>query len=336
MANDVTLRSTMAPIGSRVRAYFAAVERSTGNPAIFDPAKHGCFALDSPPSPWIDVGWVENLQRLSSSTLEEARGSQGVVAQQFRVAVGASVQIDFCDWGKLQMALSAGTQHMNALVTDPNAEAEPAGGSPIAAVAVLPGSTAQEIILGAGAVDMFATGDLIAVDVDYQQQVGYVGTGIAGAYVNSPDDVGRDVNYVRRVTFNVGKIKEKTATSVLLAQPLPGGAPGPIAGAQKVVAFLDREGGNFLQEWSALFVAGEESGGRICYYYPRLRPGSGVIGKAARPISGNRESVEAICEQFNRIALHATLEALPVRDSADHEHVVCYRSYFPARCAPAY
>ena len=45
---------------------------------------------------------------------------------------------------------------------------------------------------------------MLAVDADYQQQTGYVGTGIAAAYVNDPADVNRDANYVRRVTFNLG------------------------------------------------------------------------------------------------------------------------------------
>ena len=238
-----------------------------------------------------------------------------------------------CDWGKLQMALSSGTQHMNVLAAETDAVAEPWGGRPIPAVAVLPGSTAQEIILGTGAVEAFDPADMIAVDVDYQQQVGYVGTGIAGAYVNNPDDVSRDVNYVRRVTFNVGRVKEVTATSLILWQPMPGGDPESLSGAQKVMAFLDREGGNFFQEWSALFIAGQESGGRICYYYPRLRP-SGSIAKASNISS--RESTKVFAEPFSKIALHASFDAFPCTDRLDSEPVVCYRSYFPAGCAPVY
>ncbi len=60
---------------------------------------------------------------------------------------------------------------------------------------------------------------------------------------------------MRRVTFNVGRVAEVTATSVMLAQPLLAGAPAAGASAQVVVAFVDREGGSFFQEWSALFVA---------------------------------------------------------------------------------
>ncbi len=124
---------------------------------------------------------------------------------------------------------------------------------------------------------MFSAGSLVAVDVDYQQQIGYVGSGIAAAYVSSAAAVNQDPNYVRRVTFNVGRVAEVTTTSLVLSQPLLGGAPAPGASAQVVVAFVDREGGSFFQEWSALFVAEEESGGRVCFYYPRLSAGSGRV-----------------------------------------------------------
>ena len=189
-------------------------------------------------------------------------------------------------------------------------------------MAVLPGSTASELAFGPGANGAFPVGSLIAVDVDYQQQVGYVGTGIAAAYVNDPAAVRRDPNYVRRVTFNVGRVAEVTATSVLLAQPLVGGAPA--AGG-----FVDREGGSFFQEWSALFVAEEESGGRVCFYYPRLSAGK-MAGKALR------EDFAAIKKPLSAISLRASFLALPYTDGNDGQSVLCYRSYFPAGMAAVY
>jgi hypothetical protein len=41
---------------------------------------------------------------------------------------------------------------------------------------------------------------------------------------------------------------------------------------QKLVGFTDREGGSFFHEWSAIFFLAGESGGNICFYYPRLQP----------------------------------------------------------------
>jgi hypothetical protein len=72
---------------------------------------------------------------------------------------------------------------MNVLATDPSASPAGSGGIPLTAVPLLAGSTAGELVLGAGAVAGFQSGDLVACDVDYAQQVGYVGTGIAAAYV---------------------------------------------------------------------------------------------------------------------------------------------------------
>ena len=200
-------RAAMVPITRRVRAYFAPVNRQTETPAIFDPGKHGAFLLDAPPAPWLDLGWVDHFQRQCGTSVQVVTSSQkATIAAQFRGPLEARVDFDFREWGKLQMALASGSEHMNVLASDPSADAQPSGGTPLAAVAVLPGSTANEIVLGAGAVGAFDDGDILAVDADYQQQTGYVGAGIAAAYVNDPVDVNRDPNYVRRITFNLGRV----------------------------------------------------------------------------------------------------------------------------------
>ena len=184
-------------------------------------------------------------------------------------------------------------------------------------------------MLGAGAVDGFEVGDLVACDLDYAQQTGYVGSGIAAAYVKNPLDVRQDANYVRRVTFNVARVAQKTATSLLLDQALPGGTPGAAAAVQKVTAFVDREGGAFLQQWSGLFVEEEESGGRICFYYPRLSPCT------ASTVSERERKVD-IDKPLGLLGLRASFEALPTVDDNDGAVVLSYRSYFPAGGADLY
>ncbi len=324
-----TVRPAMVPVTRRMRAYFAPVDRSTEQPVIFDPGKSGVFNLATPPAPWIDLGWIDNFQRTSGTTTDSIHaGTRGAATSQFRGLLDARLQFDFREWGKLQMALACGTEHMNVLATDPIGLARPSGGTPIAAVAVLPGSTSTEIIVGAGSVDSFAIADLVAVDADYEQQTGYVGTGIAAAYVRDSVNVNHDPDYARRVTFNVGRVVEKTATSLLLAQPLLGGGPSLGSGVQKVVAFVDREGGSFFQEWSALFVAEEDSGGRICFYYPRLSPQQS--GRFSR-----EDSVE-VAIPISAVALRASFLALANTDVNDSATVVCYRSYFPASMASVY
>jgi len=328
----------MVPITRRIRAYFAPVNRATETAALFDPGKYGAFPLDSPPAPWLDLGWIDNFQRVSLTPAEPLRaGVRGAAAAQFRGVLDARIEFDFREWGKLQMALAGGSEHMNVLASSPNAAPTPSGGSPLAAIAVLAGSTPGEVIVGATAVAGFSPGDIIAVDADYQQQTGYVGSGISAAYVNNSADVNNDVNYVRRVTFNVGRIAQLTATSLLLAQPLLGGPPPAGDGVQKVVAFVDREGGAFFQEWSALFVAEEDSGGRVCFHYPRLAPVAPVKSVPAHALAFEaREQTVEIAKPVAALALHAAFIAMPHTDENDGQIAVCYRSYFPSPVAALY
>jgi hypothetical protein len=246
------------------------------------------------------------------------------VSGQFRSQLDARVEFDFQQWGKLQMAIAGGAEHMNVLATATGAAPHPAGGAPVAAVPLQPGSTATELQLGPD-LSGFSIGDLVAVDTDYQQQTGYLGSGLAAAFVRDPADVGGDVNYIRRVTFNVGRVAGKSGTSLALAQPLLGGTPPIDAALQKVMAFVDREGGRFFQEWSALFVIPEEGGGRVCFYYPRVQ--------AFAPA---QEKTTAIADPLKACALHASLVALPYADAADGQQVVCYRSYAPPPLAALY
>jgi hypothetical protein len=293
---------------------------------VFDPAKYGAFDLELPPSPWIDLGWIANLRRSAATRFELLRsGSKGGASAQARAGLEARLEFDFREWGKLQMALAGGSQHMNVLAADVNSDAVGSGGTALSGVAVLPGSTATEILFGTGAVDAFAVGDVLAIDADYQQQTGYVGSPIAGAYVRTPIDVLLDASYLRRVTFNVGRVAAKTASSVLLAQPLVGGAPVANANAQKIIAFVDREGGSFFQEWSALFVVEEDTGGRICFHYPRLQP--------TTPAGEQKFEILPGIEGYS---LHGSFLALPQRDVNDNEQVLCYRSYFPASNSALY
>ena len=135
------------------------------------------------------------------------------------------------------------------------------------------GSTSTSILLASADASKFTPGAIVAVDVDYTGQTGYVGSPVAGAYVRQTIT---DVDYVRRVTFNVALVSQVTATGLTLAEPLPGGAPAAGAKAQAVAGFVDREGGSFYQEWSALFVMEGSQGERIFFHYPRLQAMTGA------------------------------------------------------------
>lgn len=311
----------MTPISRRVRAYCAPVDRSTETPTWFDPTV--TFDFDAPTAPWFALGDVANLKRSSGTKMTPmVSGAKGAVAGQLRGSLEARIAFDFLQWGKVQMALAGGSQHLNVLAT--NGAGGPGVSNPVCSpVAVLTGSTPSELVLGAGAVDAFNTSDIVACDIDYAQQTGYIGSP-AAAYVKDPADVNRDRDYLRRVTFNVARVTSKTSTTLELDQPLVGGDPAVGAHIQKVVAFADREGGSYFHEWSLLISLEPESGGRVCFYYPRVQ--------ACAPAA----ETGVTCDTYKTTALHAELIALPVKDQIDGEQVVCWRTYFPAAGANLY
>jgi hypothetical protein len=309
----------MAPAARAVRAYAAPVNRVTGSIAAFDPASQGQFDLDSPPAPFIDLGWVENFQRTAITKYEALRTGPGAnITVQYRTQPEARLEFDLPSWGKLQLALSGGTQQMNVLAEMPATLPEPSGGDPLPASPVQSGSTQTELVLTSDQLVNFNVGDIVAVDVDYTGTTGYLGSGAPGTYLSSPVIVGSTLDLVRRITFNVSRVSAKTSSSLLLAEPLLA-APATGMGVQKVVAFVDREGSSFFQEWSGLFVIAPDSGGRSCFFYPRLQAAASA-----------RETRQDLTAPLFSHMLHVSLHALPTTDSNDGETVLCYRSYFPA------
>jgi hypothetical protein len=309
----------MPPITQRVRAYFAPVNRAGETATIFDPSVSGQFSLSTPPAPWTDLGWIEDFSRKSlSKTTGLVTGSPGVTQFQVRETVDATVSFRFKTWSKLTMALSAGSQHMNLLA--PAAGATPNGsGSRAAAAASLAASGSTATFLYLSSTTGFAAGAIVAVDADYAGQTGFVGAGVSAAYVQSAAAVNSDADYIRRVTFNVARVSQATSSGLQLAEPLIGGAPANAMRVQQVLGFVDREGGNFFQEWSGLFVMPGEQGERILFYYPRLQA-----------FAGAAESATTLLAPLERVALNASFRALPVTDANDGQQVVCFRSFLPS------
>jgi hypothetical protein len=307
---------TMAPVVGRVRAYFAPVDRVAKQATVFDPAQMGGFALDAPPAPWLDLGWIADFARTCETKIAPLlAGAPAVAKAQSRTEIDATVAMQFESWGKLQLALAAGTQQMNLLKTAPGAVAAGSGGLAVAAVplAATPASTASVLEVGATAAAAFAVGELVAVDVDYTGQTGFVGSGVSGAYVKTALT---DVDYVRRVTLNVGRIASIAEGALTLEGPLPAGVPTAAMKVSGVAGFCDREGSSFFQEWSAVFVGEGRQGERVIWHYPRLQT-----------MSGSAEAASASPGGYERVRLRAAFRALPVTDAVDGETVVCFRSY---------
>jgi hypothetical protein len=316
-----TVTVTYPAITRRVRAYFAPVDRVHGKPAVFDPSVEGGFDLEAPSAPWFDLGWIDGFTRNSLSTQGlVATGAPAVTQAQTRGTVDARVALRFKTWNKLTMGLAAGSEHMN-LLTPAAGNAAVCGSGAKAAPPVNLSGSSRSTFLAMAAADAatFAVGALVAVDVDYMGQTGYVGTGVHAAFVQSAAAVNSDADYVRRVTWNVGLVKAVSATGLTLAAPLVAGAPAAGMKVQTLTGFVDREGGRFFTEWSGLFVMEGEQGERICYFYPRLQSAAGA-----------EESTEALAGPLERVVLTASFRALPVVDANDGQQVVCFRSYLPS------
>ena len=76
-------------------------------------------------------------------------------------------------------------------------------------------------------------------------------------------------------------------------------------------------------------VAEDESGGRVCFFYPLLSP-------CTAKKEWERESMVEIQKPIGELALQASFMALPTVDENDGATVLCYRSYFPAGGAAVY
>lgn len=311
MSNAIEI---MPPLVRRVRAYFAPVNRLTGQPTLFDPSQNGAFAFSSPPSPWVDLGWIANFKRQCGTKIVPVKtGAPATTYVQARTDVEATVHLNFESWGKLQLSLAAGTQQMNLLLPAADAVAEGSGAMAAPAVALASGSTTSVLQVGAASAASFAVGQWVAVDVDYTGQTGYLGSGVSGAYAKTAL---ADVNYVRRITLNVARIASIANGALTLDAPLLAGVPTATMKVSAVVGFCDREGSSFFQEWSALFAGEGQQGERVLWHYPRLQS-----------LSGAAEANVASTGGYEKVMLGAAFRALPVKDLVDGETVVCFRSY---------
>lgn len=314
--------AALPPIGRRVRAYFAPVNRAAQQACCFDPSVSGQFSLDAPPAPWIDLGWIEDFTRKSASRITElATGSPATTQFQVRQTVDATVAFRFKAWSKLTMALASGSEHMNLIVPAAGGALNGSGSKGMAPVSLTAGSTATFLAMASSDAAMFSAGALITIDADYSGQTGYVGSGVSAAYVQSAVAVNNDPDYVRRVSFNVARVASVAtsgAPGLTLAQPLLAGIPASNMRVQPICGFVDREGGSFFQEWSALFVIPGQQGDRILFHYPRLQS-----------MAGSAEGSCTLVAPLERIALNASYRALPVTDANDGAPVVCFRSYLP-------
>ena len=293
------------PVSTGVRVFVAPVERETNTPTPFEFAQAGTFDPDSPPAPWIDLGRALKFERSSAdaSTPVQA-GAEGTVVANVRKKLQALVSLEFAEWEKSQLAFATGATNWNVLKGAP--------------VRLKPLSTETELHVEDAASAGFGPGDMVAVDLDYEQQDGYIGLLNPALYISPEQNVRGGTDLCRQVTTNVVRIAEVNGNVLKLERPLVAGIPPAGASAQKVVGFADREAGIYRQEWSALFVEETVCGGRIFYYYPRLQ---------SQPPASERNA--DLCGGYQRLSLQAHFIALPSVDSNDGASALWYRLYMP-------
>ncbi|HEV3150088.1 MAG TPA: hypothetical protein VGY94_04000 [Acidobacteriaceae bacterium] len=305
----LVMQPSLPPAVRRVRGYFAPVNRLTATPTVFDATTVASFDPDAPPAPWVDLGWLSGFARTSGTKLQVVEsGAPGTVLLQGRQSIGATVSMTFERWSKLTMALTCGAQQTNVLA---------AGTNPVTITAASSTATFLSTPNVAGTIQ---AGDMIAVDADYNGQTSYLGAGASAAYLATA--IGSDVNWIRRMTLNVGRVTAVTGTGLQLAEPLLAGVPAQGMQAQQIVALQDREGGTFFHEWSGLFCMQGEQGDALFFYYPRLQTSGGPA-----------ETVVPLTAPLSQLLLNGHFVALPVVDPTDGSQVCCYRTYLP--CANA-
>jgi hypothetical protein len=324
MSTLATITPMLLPLITRpARAFFAPVERLAGTPTIFDPSMNSNWRNSTPVAPWIDLGWISGLKRTSESTIGEAStGAPETVRLQVRRTLSAVVSFQFMTWSKLSMALATSSQHMNLLTPAISSAPVGSGGKALSSMGIQPGSSAMELYIASSASLRLQAGSLVVVDEDYTAQTGFIGAGISAAYVNSANSVARDTDYIRRVSFNIGRIVAVSGDGGLqLANPLPAGTPTSSMKVQQLNGFVDREGGSFFHEWSALFVVEGLQGETLFYHYPRLQTCQGAA-EVNTPLSSSSLMVTQLDARFR---------AFPVTDGNDGEQILCYRSFIPGR-----
>ena len=84
----LVMQPGLPPAVRRVRGYFAPVNRLTATPTPFDATTVASFDPDTPPAPWVDLGWIDGFTRASETKLQVVEsGAPGTVLLQGRQSV---------------------------------------------------------------------------------------------------------------------------------------------------------------------------------------------------------------------------------------------------------
>jgi hypothetical protein len=347
-------RAYFAPFNA---PFWAQQTNAAVGPSILDLQFQGPFNTNNIPAPYFDIGWVNGFKLNPASKIGQIRsGYRGAVRAQVRGEIGEGFEFKIREFSRLAFRIATGCEVFNLLKSNVASTTSPLGASGNTAIALgasgyqATGGTATDpkvagqptLFMPSGSGANFTVGQMVVCDIDYDKQsTGFVGSNGIQVYVNNaPQDVDfirRTSDFVARITAiitNVAGVAGSQDALVLNAPFVGGGCsalvnPGPLvpgatAKVQVITGWTSREGGTFIEDFSALFVADTIDNHQFCVYYPHIS-----IAAFKDVATGNFVSNLGTTDETG-YELDASFEALAFDDPLDGETICGYYVWYPA------
>lgn len=334
-------RRNMLLLGSGWRAYYApynsalgsAVADTTIGPKILD-LNQGPFLDSALPAGWFDCGWIKDFAVTPASKIGNIRsGFHGAVRSKVRGEIGETMAFKFREFSRMALKIASGCDVINLLAATATGSSPVSGGTatdPIAVSMVSYNALTPSVTVGTGSGALFAVGDYIVCDKDYDgTSYGLIGENGTNAF----QGLITDTQYIRKTSDFVARIASISGDTLTLSKKFIGGGSGdptgntyPQAGSkiQKIKGWASREGGTYIQEWSALFLLDSIDGWQCAQYYPHVAIDSfkGVMPWAIENVGTT---------DLQGYELDCSMEGLAFDDPEDGQTIIGYRAFYPAR-----
>lgn len=336
-------RKNQLMVGAGWRAFFAPYNYALGSsvaniaigPKIVDLQAQLPINDQALPDGWFDVGWIKDVAITPGSKIGKVRsGYRGAVRAMYRGQVAETIEFKFREGTRMAYKLASGSGVFNLLDGTGLSTAGPLSGSGAVAVPMVsydPNAVAgPTITVASGSGASFTAGDYIVVDKDYSVAdsgvVGDAGIPLFAGQVS-------DIDFIRKTSDYVARIKSISSDGLVLASKLVGGGSGnpiasvvPQAGSkvQKIKGWVTREGGTYVSEWCGLFVMQHIDLSQSVAYYPHL-----AISQFRNINPWDLED-QGTTDQKG-YELDCVLDAMAYDDPLDGETVVRYLAHIPGK-----
>lgn len=333
-----TFRKDLLNIGAGYRAFFAPYNISLGSaqadttqgPKILDLQTLGPINTDTPPTGWVDLGWIKDLTPAPQSNIGKVRsGYRGAVRAIYRGLVGETLDFKFRESTRMAYKIATGTQIFNLLSSPATVTSGPLSGTGQPAVSMLAYAASGSVgLLTVASASGFTVGQYVVADKDYDgSSYGLIGENATPVF----QGMVTDTNYIRKTSDFIGRITAINGQVLTIDQPFTGGGCGNPTGntvpqtgskVQVITGWVAREGGSYITEWSAFFVMQMMDLGQILLYYPHLTL-SNFKGMPTWDLEN------AGTTDLKGYELDTSMEAMAFDDPIDGETVVGYKAFYP-------